>query len=489
MTAVVFYLASLGAVLSIAMTVPVLIAFGLEETEVGIKMFSHVVAWGFISIGVLFSIIGRNRALSRLGGIYLCLIAWILFPAFIAFAIMDLLDIPYVQALFEAFSTFTTNGASTIVNPEVTPKSVITFLAVLQWLGGLATLITVSVILAPSGFGGLCEEAHNTLGHSLVSSPVRLHQFCRDLAQVYMTLTALCFSALLLVGVGAFNGLILSMTAISSGGILPGGESLDIIAGYGGMFVMSLFLVIGGTSIYWHRMVVFWQKEYLRTHRESYYFLVLWVIVGLAFTSVIFSASGQSTDAGQLSALSEGLFNSASIISTSGLQSRPGIFPLLPPILVLALLFVGGGSFSTAGGLKLFRIGGMISQSVHELNRLIYPSIVRPAHFGSQLYDLKLMKAIWSFFAAAVIVIFIGSLLLTANGLNFQAAFTASISNFTTAGPAYGPEWSAATAQGWPEYFEMTPAAQMILVVLMLAGRLELIALLALFNLSYWRNR
>ncbi len=488
MTAVVFYLASMGTILSVVMVLPVLVAFGLQEYEMATKMFSHVAAWGFVSIGVLLSIIGRNRALNRLNAFYLCMLVWVMFPLIIAFAVRHLLEISYIEAMFEVFSAFTTNGASIIGNIDAVPESVILFLAMLQWLGGLATLITVSIILAPSGIGGLREEVHNTLGHSLVSSPNRLAQFCLELAQVYTILSAICFSALLLVEVTPFSAFILTMTALSSGGILPQNESLDVIAGYDGMLVMSLFLVISATSIYWHRMLVLWQKEYLSLHRESYFFLGLWVILALVFATAIFSASGATANSSQFQVLSEGLFNSASVISTSGLQSRPGIFPLLPAIMVLMLLFIGGGCFSTGGGIKLYRIGGMLSQSVHELNRLIYPSIVRPARFGSHFYDIKMMKAMWSFFATAVIIIFVGAILLTTSGLNFQAAFTASVANFTTAGPAYGPDWGIGTAQGWPEYFEMSGFAHFVLIGLMLAGRLELIALLALFSMANWRK-
>ena len=489
MSAVIFYLASMGAILSAIMAIPVLIAFGMQEFDAGIKMFSYVAAWGFLSIGTLLSIIGRNRALSRLGGFFLCLATWILFPAIIAIAIMDLLSLSYVEALFEVFSSFTTNGASIIGNPDIIPKSVISFLALLQWLGALATLITVSIVLAPSGIGGLHEEIHNTFGKSSVASPARLHEFCLKLLQVLTILTSVCFSALLLVGVAPFDAFILSMTALSSGGILPGKENIDITAGYDGMVIITLFLLISATSIFWHKMVAFWQKEYLIKHRESYYFFILWFILAMTFSAAIYSASGSSINSAKINALSEGVFNAASVISTSGLQSRPGIFPLLPPILVLALLFFGGGCFSTSGGLKLYRVGGMLSQSLHELNRLIFPNIIRPAHFGSQIYDLKLMKAMWSFFATAVIVIFIAAIFLAAQGFGFQAAFTASVANFTTAGPAYGPEWSVASAQGWPDYFEMTPFAHITLILVMLAGRLELIALLALFNISYWQQR
>ncbi len=489
MTAIVYYLATIGTIVSVVMMLPVLIAFGMDEREAGTILFSHVAAWGFFSVAVLLSIYGRYRALTRLGGFLLLLAAWIIFPLVVALAIRHIIGLSYLEAVFEVFSAFTSNGASIIGNPDVVPKSVIAALSILQWLGALATLIAVSVLLAPSGVGGLREEVHHTIGHSMISSPVRLHRYCADIFQVFLVITAICFVFLLLSGVTPFNAFVLTMTAVSTGGIMPGKESVEVSAGTGGMIVMAIFFIISATNIHWHKMVVLGQREFLVKHRESNVFVGLWLVLALAFSSAILAASGGWGVTNQLDNIAEGLFNSASVLSTSGLQSREGIYPLLPPILVLMLLFVGGGCFSTSGGVRLYRIGAMFMQSLHELNRLIFPNIVRRAHIGSHRFDINLMKAVWSFFAAAVIVILVGAGLLTVTGLEFQAAFTASLANFVNAGPAYGPEWSAATATGWPEYFEMTPFAHVVLLLLMLAGRLELIVIFALFNLSYWRNR
>jgi len=129
--------------------------------------------------------------------------------------------------------------------------------------------------------------------------------------------------------------------------------------------------------------------------------------------------------------MSEGIFNSASIVSTSGLQSRPGALSLLPPTLVLIVIFIGGGCYSTSGGIKFFRIGGMYSLAQYELN------------------------------------------------LNFHASFTAVIAAITNAGPLYAPEWSTGTNEVWPSYADMLTSQKTIITVVMLLGRLEVIAVIA----------
>ena len=131
----------------------------------------------------------------------------------------------------------------------------------------------------------------------------------------------------------------------------------------------------------------------------------------------------------------------------------------------------------------------MLVQSWNELDRLIYPNAVRSSHFGSEQFDLELMKAIWSFFVAAILILAFGTIFLATTGIPFEGALTAAIAAFTTAGPVYDAGWSVAVGQEWPSISEFTNEAKTILVILMLLGRLEIIALIGLFSLQYWRSR
>ena len=74
-------------------------------------------------------------------------------------------------------------------------------------------------------------------------------------------------------------------------------------------------------------------------------------------------------------------------------------------------------------------------------------------------------------------------------GLNFQAAFTASIAAITNAGPAYGPEWAPASEAGWVPYSEMAAAQKTVFILLMLLGRVEVVLALAALNWAYWLGR
>ena len=99
------------------------------------------------------------------------------------------------------------------------------------------------------------------------------------------------------------------------------------------------------------------------------------------------------------------------------------------------------------------------------------------------------MKAIWSFLVAAILTICVGALLVSASGLPFEPALTAVIANFSTAGPAYLSGWAGPGAEAWPHYASFPTSAKMVLLVVMLLGRLEVLAVVSLFSARYWWNR
>jgi len=489
MTAFIFYLAALGAILSLSLLLPILVAFGFQEIEVGYRLINYASMGAFLSVATLLAVRGYAGRLGRLAGIYLCITAWIGLPLLLALPFSDILQLSFIDGYFEATSGFTTTGATIVRSIDNIPKSMVVARAQLQWLGGLATLITIILILAPSRIGGLPQHGQSSVAASVLSSSSNLAAFCWRLTRVYLAISLTCFSLLLITGSPPFDALVLAMTAISSGGFLPSDRSLDATVSQSGLAVMTLFLLIAATSIFWHRMLVRLNVEELQRHRESYFILATWVIVGFVLSYLIFRAAGSASGFRYSSATSEGFFNAASMISTSGLQSRSGIYALLPATVVLGLMFLGAGCFSTASGIKFFRLGAMLSQSVHELNLLIYPHGIRPRHIGSLTYDIQMMKAIWGLVVAAIVVVIFGAIMLSYYGMNFQAGFTASIASFVNAGPAYGPEWAPQSELGWPSYSDMIYQQKVILCGLMIIGRLEVVLVFAALNFAFWFNR
>ena len=485
MTGFIYYLAALGAILSGSTLLPSLIAFGTGETLIGFQMLLYGSLGGFLCVSVLLAISGRPVGIERRSAALLVVVSWIIFPVLVAIPLSDLTDLTFLESLFQSASSFTTTGSLVFGNPEIVPKSIMFFLAQLQWMGGLATLITFILVLSPWEIGGLPKIGSVSDAASIIASEYRLVKFCGRLFRAMLALTLLCFVLLLLAAVPVYEAAILSFTALSTGGIVPVADGLDLMLGDAGMIIMSFFLLLGATSIFWQRHLVNLRISELIQHRESYFVIAVWFVLSIILAYRLMETSGAGDSGIQLHSITEGMMNAASVVSTSGIQTRPGVFALLVPTLVLLLVLMGGGCFSTAGGLKYFRIGGVFSHSQHELNRLIYPSSVPPKSFGGTDLSVEFMKGIWGFFSIWLVTLGFLTFLMTLSGLNFQSGFTAIVAALSNAGPLYGSFWDVANAERWPAYADMNGLQLGVLTFAMIVGRLEIIVLFASLALVF----
>lgn len=489
MLAVFFYLGCVGLLLTLSLLGPIFVGLLAGETEVSQRLGFYLLLGGFLFGGPILAIAGRLRRVPQIGRLMLLFLVWTVLPLAAAIPIEDISDLGFVDSLFEAVSGLTTTGSSVLNTVEIWPQALIFWRVQLQWIGGYLALLTVIMVIAPMGIGGLTPQTSAvTSGAELRGGQRRLLIFAVNLGLLYATMTALCFLAFFLSGTRPFYAVTLAMTATSTGGFLPFDGSLDQVLGLFSLFVFGLFLVFGATCIFWQRMLLSGNFSGLSVHRESYSVLTIVGLLTLAFTILVASVSS----VGDLSpgrTLVEAFLNSASLVATSGVETRPGYFTLMPLVLVLFVVLVGGSAFSTSGGLKHYRLGGMIVQSWSELDRLIYPNVVRSSHFGSEKYDMQLMKAIWSFFVVAVLTIGIGTIFVATAGIPFEAALTATIATFSTAGPLYDAGWATDNGAPWPPYSAFPVPAKCALMLIMLLGRLEVLAILGLFSARYWRSR
>ncbi|MCY0153377.1 hypothetical protein OEG86_15255 [Hoeflea alexandrii] len=190
----------------------------------------------------------------------------------------------------------------------------------------------------------------------------------------------------------------------------------------------------------------------------------------------------------------ESLLASTSLVATSGIESRPGVIALWPDIVVLMIILVGGGIYSTTGGFKVYRVAAMAVHSARELNQLIYPSSVTNLHFGRQVINENSMRAIWTYFSLSLLIVAFSAMALTFEATDFEGGLTMAIAFFSNAGPVYEalipPAYvTAPENQVWPQFQALPVSAKISAVVIMTLGRLEVMIVFAVLNIRYWMSR
>ncbi|MCZ4287490.1 potassium transporter TrkG [Hoeflea alexandrii] len=443
----------------------------------------------FAALMVLGSISGFKRPLGRASG-YVALVAmWVLVPVIAAVSFKTLAGLSWIDAWFEAVSALTTSGA-TLLSRETAPQAILFWRASIEWYGGFLTLLSIIHVLAPGGFGGLPAGDRRIITGNAANMTIDLADFRIVLGQ-YVLITFIIFVGLMLAGVSGPYSAMLSMVVIATGGFLPFEGALENHAGPLAQLVLTFGLALGTISVFWRRRLLRAPKQFFTGNPEVVVIAVVIIVVALLYAARLSAISG---GAPLVPIFIESLLASTSLVATSGIESRPGVIALWPDIIVLMIVLVGGGVYSTTGGFKIYRIAAMAVHSARELNQLIYPSSVTNLHFGRQIIDETSMRAIWTYFSLSLLIVAFAAMALTFEATEFEGGLTMAIAFFSNAGPVYEalipPSYVTAPAnQVWPQFPAMPDSAKITAIVIMTLGRLEVMIVFAVLNVRYWMSR
>ena len=439
---------------------------------------------------------GRSQILSLVA-------AYLLLPPVLAWPLAQAMpQLGYSAAWFEMVSSLTTTGASLLPPGVRTPQPVHLWNALVGWLGGLLVLVAAAALLAPLNLGGLEVANPRPVGrpaqaaspiHGGVEAGARLALTLRLLAPAYAGLTLALWVGLLLAGQTGLPALAHAMGTLSTSGISPVGGLERAGSGRLGEALILGFLVFAITrrALPGGRM----PDSARRFHHDEEVRLAVVLVVGLAALLTVrhwVVAMGEGEAEGVATALRTfwaRLFTLGSFLTTTGYiagdwREAFGWSGLRPPALLLAgVAMVGGGVATTAGGIKLLRILALYRQGRHEVERLLDPALI--AGGGARARHLRSDGAYlaWVAFMLFLLSLCGGVAALALAGLGFEPALLLTISALTTTGPL-------ALAAGSVDYSwaRLDEGPRAILAVIMVLGRLELLAVVALLVPESWRR-
>ena len=177
-------------------------------------------------------------------------------------------------------------------------------------------------------------------------------------------------------------------------------------------------------------------------------------------------------------------FQAASVMSTTGYATADfNLWPQAAKMMLVLLMLVGGCAGSTAGGLKVVRVGMLVKSVKREVTHTFQPRKVQVVRFEKKGVDESILSQVLVFSFAYMLLLFVGALLITLEGkFDFETNLTAAITCISNVGPGLGAVGPAGNFAGYG------PFATLVMSVLMLCGRLELFPILVLFRPGLWRR-
>ena len=475
---VFFTLGALQIILGLSMIVPILAQFFYNQLDSGF------ISSGLVTIvfGVLFllSNFDHDKKLNLPQAFLLTALSWLSIAVFGSLPfIFSEIELSITDAFFESMSGITTTGSTIITNLNETPKAILLWRGMLQWLGGIGIIVMAITLMPIMNIGGMqlfIISTSNTKEKILPKSK----EISIRLIIIYLSLTLVCALFYKIFGMGFFDSIVHSMTTIATGGFSNYNESI----GYFNSSLIELtsivFIILGSIPFIAYIKYLNGDKKIFLNDTQIKTFIKI-VIFSILLLFFYLSIKNQSFLEVNLRAIS---FNVISILTGTGYVTQNfsdwGHFPL---IYFVILMFIGGCAGSTACGIKIFRVQILYQFISNQLKKIIYPRGIFNIKYENNNVDDKFLASIMSFIFLYILIFFIITALLSTSGLNFITSLSAAATSISNVGPGLG---DIIGPNG--NFSQLSDVSKWILSLAMILGRLELFAVLVLFIPSFWRK-
>ena len=475
---VFFTLGILQIILGISMIFPIIIQIIFGELN------SSFISASLITIifGTLFllSNLDQDKKLNLQHAFLLTALSWISVAIFgsLPFIFSDL-NLSITDSFFESMSGITTTGSTIITDLNSTPKAILLWRAILQWLGGIGIIVMAITLMPIMNVGGMqLLKISSTDGSEKILPKTK--EISIRLIIIYITLTFLCALFYKIFGMKFFDSLTHSMTTIATGGFSNYNDSIGHFNNFKIEMTSMVFIILGSIPFIAYIKYLSGTKNIFITDTQikSFIKIIFFSILILFLYLVIFNKSFSEISLRSIS------FNVISILTGTGYVTQNfdswGNFPL---IYFLILMFIGGCAGSTTCGIKIFRVQILYLFIKNQLKKIIYPRGIFIIKYDNNNVNEKFMASIISFIYLYIVIFFVIAALLSLSGLDFTTSISGAATSISNVGPGLG---ELIGPNG--NFSQLPDFSKWVLSFGMILGRLELFAILVLFLPSFWQR-
>ncbi len=393
---------------------------------------------------------------------------------------MNLLD-----AIFESVNGFTTTGSTTITDVFAWPESLMVWRSLTQWLGGIAVVMIFIYILPMFGMGR-SFFTNELEGSGSSQFTMRLRTAGKSFIFVYLLLSLVNFILLIIAQAPFRDALCLSLTTISTGGLIMSNDSL-MGANLVIQIITMVFMFVGAVNFYLHFKAIYGRnpKEYSQSRELK--LLIIWYLVASLVLFIIYvipKASSLGMDIPSiLLDYKDVLFTVISLGTTTGASVID--YTLFPPMAIFILglvMIIGGSAGSTSGGIKFNRIRILMRFFSNSLKNVLHPNAVYSIKLdGENLDESRVLTAV-NITLLYLLTTLLATMVLLTQNLSITDALGLALGSITNAGVGFGNFGPTGS------YAVLSDQIKIFLMFLMWMGRLEITLALVFFTRTFWTD-
>ncbi len=404
-------------------------------------------------------------------------LAWVVISVIGSFPYLFSRTIPtFINAFFESSSGFTTTGASILTEVESLPRSILFWRSLTHWIGGIGIIVLVILILPSLKVTGYqlfsLESSVKEKIHPQIKGVVT------RILLIYLGLTAIEILFLSLGDMNLFDSICHSFGTVATGGFSTRNTG---IAGYSAysQYIIGTFMFLAAVSyvVYYHLISGSFHK--IRKNDELWFYIFM-VTASVCFLTLILF---YGTDRDFELSFRDAYFQVTSQISCTGFASTDYMkFPPLGWYFMFLLMFFGGSTGSTTGGIKMGRHLIALKNLRNAFIKLHHPSAVIPVQMNGQRVTDDTVNQVVVFIFLYILTFLAGSMIMQISGISILEASGASATSMAGIGPGLG------LSGNMGNFAHFNPVAKVTMILLMIAGRLELFTFFTVFTRPFRRT-
>lgn len=458
-----------------------LVAFRYNGNDVNSFLFTALVACGLGAMLYSFGFRANEASAGKREGMITVTLTWIIFCIIGALPYYYGGYIPsFTDAFFETMSGFTTTGSTILADIEALPNGILFWRSLTQWQGGIGMVVFTVALLPLFGVGAAQLYDAETSGITHDRFRPRVTQVAKRLWGTYVFLT-LILTVLLYAGpMTLFDSINHAFTCMATGGYSTKNSSVAYWDSAYIDYILSLFMFIGATNFTLIFFLMQGNVKQLFKDEELRWFFIL-IVSTIAVTTGWLMFKDITPDFEM--ALREATFQVVTLASTTGFATEDfNLWGSFFWMIALILMIICGCAGSTSGGLKMGRFMILCKSVNAEFKKQTHPHAVIPIRVNGNAISQHVVHRVLSFAVIYMVVLMVGCLILTFNGMDYPDAMGSVASAMGNVGPGFG-------SVGPVNNFSHIPdASKWTLSFVMMVGRLELFTILTLFSRGFWKQ-
>ena len=390
-------------------------------------------------------------------------------------------EIPsYMDALFEIVSGFTTTGASILPAVEPLSKGILYWRSFSHWLGGMGVLVFLLAFTQGGGKGqGFTMHLlrAESPGPNVGKLVPKMRKTAAILYLLYICLTILNVIFLLFGKMPLLEAVCTAFGTAGTGGF---GIKNDSIAGYSPYLqnVTTVFMALFGINFSCYYLLLI--GNFRSVFKDEELRMYLGILLG-ATLLIAWNLRGFYPTLGET--FRHAAFQVSSIMTTTGFATTDfGRWPAFSQSILLLLMVIGACAGSTGGGLKCARALLLFKGLKRNIHQVLHHRRVQAIRINDQVVEEKVLDNANAYLSAYVIILFLSFLVISLDGYSIGTNFSAVLACFNNIGPGLEAVGPTCNFGGY------SALSKLVLILDMLAGRLEIFPILVLFSHSTWKR-